>query len=64
MMAGVEGTVIQVVRGAWMVLLSLNVVMQGARAEGVFDVTHYGAKGDGHTLDTEAVRSAFAECGK
>ena len=31
---------------------------------GVYDVSKYGAKGDGKTKDTDAVRKAFEECGR
>lgn len=47
--------------------LLLNFICAGslwAASGGIFEITEFGAKGDGKTINTEAFKKAFAECEK
>ncbi|HXI32010.1 MAG TPA: glycosyl hydrolase family 28-related protein, partial [Vicinamibacterales bacterium] len=46
------------------VVAALAGAIAGAQSPGAFDVRAFGAKGDGSTLDTEAINRAIAAAGK
>jgi len=43
-------------------IILLLVLLQTNVAKGVWDIRDFGAKGDGKTLDTEAIQTAIDEC--